>query len=126
MDKLESAIRLAASLYDRLDRKDIAGIAALLGEDCRVETSAGASVSGIEAGLLHFQAFLAGHPGAKLGCEELLGFGHRCVARWKLNWVDESGREQCLRGMDVIREKDERIREILSYVKVAEQDGSAG
>jgi len=120
MDKLESAIRLAAALYDRLDRKDIEGIAALLGEDCRIETSDGASVSGIEAGLVHFQAFLACHPGAMLGCEELLGFGHRCVARWKLSWVDEDGRELCLRGLDMIREKDEKIREILSYVKVAE------
>jgi hypothetical protein len=126
MDKLESAIRLAAALYDRLDRKDIEGIAALLAEDCRIEPAAGAPVSGIEAGLLHFQEFLAGHPGAKLGCEELLGFGHRCVARWRLTWVDEGGRELCLRGLDIIREKDERIREILSYVKVAEQDRSAG
>ncbi len=120
MDRLESAIRLASALYEGLDKRDMKGVAALLGEDCRVETSSGASVSGIGAGLLHFQNLMADHSEARMGCEELIGFGHRCVARWQLSWVDEDGREASLRGVDIIREKEERIRELLSYVKVAE------
>jgi len=126
MDKLESAIRLAAALYDNLDRRDYKGIASLLGEDCRIEPATGAgagskeAILGAEAGRGYFEALLARHPGAKVRCEELIGFGHRCVVRWNITGVDEDGRELGLRGVDIIREKDERIREILTYIKVAE------
>lgn len=126
MDKLESAIRLAAALYDTLDRRDYKGIASLLGEDCRIEpatdvgTGSKETILGAEAGREYFEALLAGHPGATVRCEELIGFGHRCVVRWKITGVDDDGGESNLRGVDIIREKDEKIREILTYIKVAE------
>lgn len=123
MDRLESAIRLAAALYDSLGRGDDRAVASLLGEDCRIEPVDGAgaghesAITGAEACRLHLETTLARHPGATLSCEELIGFGHRCIARWRLGWKDEAGRDLWLRGVDIIREKDEKISEILSYSK---------
>ena len=123
MDKLESAIRLSAALYDSLGRGDVQAVASLLGDDCRIEPADGDGVghedaiTGADACRQHLEAIIARHPGAKVGCEELIGFGHRCIARWRLSWLDKDGEEHFLRGVDIIREKDEKIREILSYIK---------
>lgn len=49
--------------------------------------------------------------------EELIVAGDRAVVRWCHRWVDASGRPGHVRGVDVLRVRDGRIAEKLSYVK---------
>jgi ketosteroid isomerase-like protein len=49
--------------------------------------------------------------------EELVVAGDRAVVRWRHNWVDASGRPGHVRGIDLLRVRDGKIAEKLSYVK---------
>jgi ketosteroid isomerase-like protein len=48
--------------------------------------------------------------------EELIIAGDRAVVRWR-HWVDASGRPGHVRGIDLLRVRDGKIAEKLSYVK---------
>eukprot|EP00825_Cyclidium_porcatum_P042338 TRINITY_DN5775_c0_g2_i1.p1 TRINITY_DN5775_c0_g2~~TRINITY_DN5775_c0_g2_i1.p1 ORF type:complete len:112 (-),score=16.86 TRINITY_DN5775_c0_g2_i1:93-428(-) len=58
----------------------------------------------------------------KFKTEELLGFGHRCIIRWECKWINENGTEDTIRGIDIIKEKNDLIGEMLSYSKSSEFD----
>ena len=49
--------------------------------------------------------------------EETFVSGERGVLRWTYSWVDEEGRPGHVRGVDVLRFRDGRVCEKLSYVK---------
>ena len=49
--------------------------------------------------------------------EELIIAGDRAVVRWRHHWVDRSGRPGHVRGVDVLRVRDGKVAEKLSYVK---------
>jgi ketosteroid isomerase-like protein len=49
--------------------------------------------------------------------EELIIGGDRAVVRWRHHWVDRSGRPGHVRGVDVLRVRDGKVAEKLSYVK---------
>ena len=49
--------------------------------------------------------------------EELIVAGDRAVVRWRHHWVDSAGRPGHVRGVDVLRVRDGKIAEKLSYVK---------
>ena len=49
--------------------------------------------------------------------EERFVAGDRAVVRWRHHWVDADGRPGHVRGVDVIRVRDGKIAEKLSYVK---------
>jgi ketosteroid isomerase-like protein len=49
--------------------------------------------------------------------EELIIAGDRAVVRWRHDWVDTSGRPGHVRGVDVLRVRDGKVAEKLSYVK---------
>ena len=49
--------------------------------------------------------------------EELIIVGDRAVVRWRHHWVDRSGRPGHVRGVDVLRVRDGKVAEKLSYVK---------
>ncbi len=49
--------------------------------------------------------------------EELIIVGDRAVERWCHRWVDSAGHPGHVRGVDVLRVRDGKIAEKLSYVK---------
>lgn len=49
--------------------------------------------------------------------EELFVAGDRAVVRWRHSWVDGAGQPGHVRGIDVLRVRDGKIAEKLSYVK---------
>jgi ketosteroid isomerase-like protein len=49
--------------------------------------------------------------------EEMIIAGDRAVVRWRHRWVEPSGRPGHVRGVDVLRVRDGKIAEKLSYVK---------
>ena len=49
--------------------------------------------------------------------EESFVSGDRAVLRWRFEWVDDQGAPGHVRGVDVLRLRDGKVCEKLSYVK---------
>ena len=49
--------------------------------------------------------------------EEMIVAGDRAVVRWRHRWIDSAGCPGHVRGVDVLRVRDGKVAEKLSYVK---------
>ena len=121
MRRLESGIRLAAELYENINGKKAEGVAGLLSEDCVLESAYpspnGTPYKGKERVRQYYEILFDKRRGLSVSTEEILGFGHRCVVRWKSAWIGDDGYERTLRGTDILRERNDLICEILTYSK---------
>ncbi len=121
MAKVEAAIRVTLAYYQALNDHDIAGMVRLISDDCTLETSgpapAGRLISGKQALEQYWQAFFTETPDAHVEIEDIFGFGRRCVAHWRQEWLDSAGSSTHIRGVDIIRVTDGAICDIRSYVK---------
>lgn len=121
MSKLESAMRVVLAFNDALNRHDLAGMMRLISDDCVVETATpapdGARYAGKDEVTRYWQNFFRDSPHAHRAIEESFGFGHRCVLRWRDEWVDQSGTQRHLRGVDIFQEHNGFICQQLSYIK---------
>jgi len=121
MQKAESAIRLVVELLNAENEHDIEGIVRLLNDKCILEDSSSMlqneNYKGKEEIRKHFQELFSKRKNILYQTEELVGFGHRCILRYKSKWIDEEGKEVIERGMDSFKEENETIIEILSYIK---------
>ncbi len=121
MARLESASRAALAFQEAFNRHDIVAMTQLMHNDCVFETFApapdGSICTGRAAIAAYWQDFFRRSPQARLTAEEVFGFGDRCLMRWRCDWLDGDGTARHLRGIDVIRMRDDLIGEVLSYVK---------
>ena len=121
MQKAESAIRLVVELLNAENEHDIEGIVRLLNDKCILEDSSSMlqneNYKGKEEIRKHFQELFSKRKNILYQTEDLVGFGHRCILRYKSKWIDEEGKEVIERGMDSFKEENETIIEILSYIK---------
>ncbi len=121
MEKVESAMRTVLAFNEAFNRHDVAGMMAHMSDDCVFENTApapdGMLYSGKEAVTQFWQDFFRESPQARIKIEEIFGAGLHCVMRWRYEWVDGSGNEGHVRGVDIFRVKDGLISEKLSYVK---------
>ncbi len=126
MQRLESGIRCAAGLFGCIDSHDVAGILRILGEDCVLESATpapdGDVISGKEDIRWYFETLFAERNGIRYRIEEMTGFGHRCLVRYRCTWTDGTGKVAAMRGVDIIEESDCLIREILRYGKCKPED----
>lgn len=120
MSKVESAMRVVLAFNDALNRHDVAGMMALMSDDCLFENTSpapdGTPYTGRVAVTAFWEEFLRAAPHAHFEVEEIFGLGDRCVVRWKYSW-GASGGPGHVRGVDVFRVTGGLIREKLSYVK---------
>lgn len=95
---------------------DIDAVMALMTEDCIFENTLpapdGSRLEGEVAVRAELGKFLASSPQARFDEEELIAFDDRCIVRWRYSWG-----EGHVRGVDVIRVRDGKLSEKLSYVK---------
>ena len=121
MSKVESAIRVVLAFNKAFNRHDVVGIIQLLSDDCIFEDSHpapdGTVYTGKEAIAHYLHDFFRQSPQAYIEIEDISGFGHRCVMRWRCEWVDETGSKQHMHGIDIFHEKNNRICQKLSYIK---------
>lgn len=121
MSKIETAIRIGLAFNEAFNQHDIAKIVQLLSDDCIFETSTpapdGTVYTGKEAITPYLHDFFRQSPQAHIQIEDIYGFGHRCNMHWRTEWVDETGNQQQVRGIDIIQEKNGLICKKLSYVK---------
>lgn len=118
MNRMESGIRLGIALFERLGAKTD-GIAEMLSDDCILENIRAGTECDVYRGKekveQYYEDLRKGKSNLAFKTEEIVGFGHRCVIRWKCVWIDEEGFEKSMRGMDLLREKNDLLCEILSY-----------
>ncbi|GIK73085.1 MAG: hypothetical protein BroJett021_20730 [Chloroflexota bacterium] len=121
LSQLEEPIRVVLAFNDALNRHDVAGMMQLMTEDCVFENTnpppEGSMYSGKAAVTQFWQDFFQQSPHAHIEIEEIFGVGARCVMRWRYEWVDRSGRQGHVRGVDLYQVRDNLICEKLSYVK---------
>jgi ketosteroid isomerase-like protein len=102
-------------------RGDVDAIMALMTDDCVFEATGPAP-----DGVLHEGAELVRGVWQELFGqtrdpafteEESFVSGDRGVLRWRFDWSDDTGAPGHVRGVDVLRLRDGRVAEKLSYVK---------
>ena len=121
MERVESAIRIVLKFNEAVNRHDIAGVMQLVCEDCIFENTDpapdGIVYSGKEAITQYWQGFFRKSPHANFEIEEIFGYDIRCVMRWKYAWVDLTGNQEHIRGVDIFKVEKGLICEKLSYIK---------
>jgi ketosteroid isomerase-like protein len=103
---------------DAFNRHDVDAVMALMTEDCVFENTFpapdGERFDGAIAVRGFWERFFRSTPTARFEAEEIFAAGDRCVVRWVFHWGTEGGH---VRGVDVMRVRDGRVSEKLSYVK---------
>lgn len=114
-------MRVVLEFHEAFNRHDVSGMMRLMTEDCIFDNTSpapdGTLYSGKDAVTRFWQDFFLGSPQAFIEIEDIFGFGHHCVMRWRYDWVDASGTKGHVRGVDIFKVKDGLICEKRSYVK---------
>jgi ketosteroid isomerase-like protein len=94
---------------------------ALMADDAVFESTGpapeGRRIEGSDAIRREWQEMFDGTRDASFTFEESFVCGDRAAARWVFGWTNDDGSPGRVRGTDVIRVRDGRIAEKLSYVK---------
>ena len=100
---------------------DVDAIMALMTEDCVFEATGpapdGVRREGADAVRAVWLELFAGTADAAFTEEESFVSGDRGVLRWRYDWTEDDGSPAHVRGVDVLRLRDGRVAEKLSYVK---------
>jgi uncharacterized protein (TIGR03086 family) len=100
---------------------DVDAIMALMTHDCVFEATGpapdGVRVEGAEAVRAVWVELFGGTPDAAFTEEESYAGGDRGVLRWRFDWTEDDGARGHIRGADVLRFRDGKVCEKLSYVK---------
>lgn len=117
------AATLAAvrAFLDAFGRHDVDSIMAAMTEDCVFENTwpapDGERHAGHAAVRRFWDRFFRENPSAAFETEEMFAAGSRCVVRWIYRWRGPDGTPGHVRGVDVLRVRDGKVAEKLSYVK---------
>jgi ketosteroid isomerase-like protein len=100
---------------------DVDAIMALMTDDVAFEATGpapdGQRHEGAEAVRQVWVDLFGGTPGAAFTTEDSFVAGDRGVLRWRFDWEDDDGIPGHVRGVDIIRFRDGKVAEKLSYVK---------
>jgi ketosteroid isomerase-like protein len=122
-EQTASTLAAVARFNAAFERQDVGGVMAAMTEDCVFESTGpapdGGRYEGAPAVRRCWQAFFGANPRARFSVEEQFAAGDRCVVRWRYDWNPEhdGAVAHYVRGVDVIRVRDGRVAEKLSYVK---------
>ncbi|NEA34152.1 TIGR03086 family metal-binding protein [Streptomyces sp. SID13031] len=110
-----------ALLGDAFGIGDVDAIMAQLTADCVFESTSpapdGSRFVGAEAVREQWRKLFAETPEPLFETEESVVLGDRAVVRWRFSWAEADGGRGHVRGVDVLRLRDGKIAEKLSYVK---------
>jgi ketosteroid isomerase-like protein len=119
----ETVATLAAvrRFLDAFARHDVDGIMAAMTEDCVFENTYpppdGERHVGQAAVRGFWERFFRDTPSAAFETEEMFAGGARCAVRWLYRWRNADGSAGHVRGVDLLRVRDGKVVEKLSYVK---------
>jgi uncharacterized protein (TIGR03086 family) len=110
-----------ALLGDAFGRGDVDGIMAQLTPDCVFESTSpapdGGRFEGADAVREQWRKVFEETTEPLFETEESVVLGDRAVVRWRFSWLDPDGERGHVRGVDVLRLRDGKVAEKLSYVK---------
>ncbi|MCU1676664.1 MAG: hypothetical protein JWM93_1422 [Frankiales bacterium] len=116
MDQLtERPAAVVAAFNEAFGAHDVAAVRALMTDDCVfVDTTPpeGVRHEGIAAASAAFERFFASSPAARFDSAVVVAADDHVVQTWRYTWGDGH-----VDGVDVIRVRDGRVAEKLSYVK---------
>jgi uncharacterized protein (TIGR03086 family) len=102
-------------------RGDVDAIMALMTDDCVFEATGpapdGVRHEGADDVRGVWQELFGGTREAAFSEEESFVCGNRGVLRWRFDWTEDDGSPGHVRGVDVLRFRDGKVCEKLSYVK---------
>ena len=116
-DEVRSAVE---RYHDALNRRDIDAAVAAFTDDGLIDCTPppdGERYEGAAGIRALFRQLFDSEGERTFETEEVIIAGDRAVVRWRHHWVDASGRPGHVRGVDVLRVRDGKIAEKLSYVK---------
>jgi ketosteroid isomerase-like protein len=100
---------------------DVDAIMALMTDDCVFEATSpapgGTRVEGAAAVRPVWEELFGTTADAAFSTEESFVCEDRGVLRWRFSWTEPDGSEGHVRGVDVLRFRDGKVSEKLSYVK---------
>ncbi|MFI5711778.1 TIGR03086 family metal-binding protein [Kribbella sp. NPDC051620] len=100
---------------------DVDAIMAQMTEDCVFESTSpapdGGRFEGADAVREQWRKLFAETPDPLFETEEWVVRGDRAIVRWRFSWADGDGGRGHVRGVDVLRLRDGKVAEKLSYVK---------
>lgn len=103
------------------NRQSIEDVMALMTDDCLFENTFpapdGQRYEGQGAVRQFFTEFFRSSPHAVFITEDLFACGDRAVFRWLYRWLEPDGTRGHVRGVDILRVRDGKVAEKLSYVK---------
>lgn len=106
---------------EAFNRHDVPAVMALMTDDCIFDNTYpapdGERFEGQAAVRRFWEEFFESSPDAHFTTEEMFAFGDRCVVRWRYEWTASDGSREHIRGVDVLRVRDGKVAEKLSYVK---------
>src|SRR5262245_56672564 len=122
MSKIETPMRVVMEFNEDFNRHDVPGMMHLMTDDCVFENNDpapdGTRYYGKEVVTQFWENFFQQSSKAHIEIEEIFAMGnHRCVMRWRYEWVDAAGNKGHVRGVDIFQVRDGLISEKLSYVK---------
>ncbi|HEX2039497.1 MAG TPA: nuclear transport factor 2 family protein [Acidimicrobiales bacterium] len=101
---------------DTFNERDVDAIMALMTDDVVFESTGpapdGERHEGAAAVRAAWEALFAASPDARFDAEDVFTAGDRATVRWRYDWGDGH-----VRGVDVMRVRDGKVCEKLSYVK---------
>lgn len=118
-DATRATIEAVERFNDALNAHDVDAAMACMTDDAVFESTAspdGERHEGAAAVRAVWEQLFAETPTAHFDAEEVIATGDRCVVRWRYTWTD-AGKEQHVRGVDVLRVRDGKVAEKLAYVK---------
>ena len=121
-DAVTAATLAAIECFDdAINRHDLATALLVLSDDAVWENTFpapdGERYEGRDAIRAAFEKFFQESPHASFETEEIFVCGERGVVRWRYTWIDQAGVSGHVRGVDVLRTRDGKVTECLSYVK---------
>ena len=99
---------------------DVDSVMALMTEDCVFEATTppdGQRHEGAAAVRRVWEELFGSTAGARFTTEEAFVCDDRGVLRWRFSWTEQDGSPGHVRGVDVLRFRDGKVCEKLSYVK---------
>jgi cation diffusion facilitator family transporter len=105
---------------DAFNRHDVDAVMEAMTDDCVFENTSppnGQRYEGPEQVRAAWEEFFAAAPTAHFDGEDVIATGDRCVVQWRYTWTNDDGTTSALRGVDVLRVRDDRIAEKFAYVK---------
>jgi ketosteroid isomerase-like protein len=117
----DATVAVVRHFLDAFGRHDVDGVMAAMTDDCVFENTwpapDGERHIGQAAVRQFWERFFRETPSAAFETEEVFAGGSRCVVLWLYRWRNADGTAGHVRGVDLLRVRDGKVAEKLSYVK---------